>query len=261
MNKVYFAIPVAPRRDEDQWQRVGTLLDGTLKSLANQDDSNYVAIVCGHERPDCLDLFPTDQVVFLQAAFDRPTTVEDGRRDKRRKRRQIATEVRARGGGYYMYLDGDDRVHRSLVSTIRADDNGVGYIIPRGYAYDHSNDVFAPIPGAWSLSFDRVCGSSGIVFFRPEDLPATNHPDKPDKDLLYFKVRNHKAFSEFREIGGEDLTQLDFPAAVYVLNHSLNLSDRLVRTEERQQELIDGIAKRAIGGAELEAIRRDFGFG
>lgn len=259
MTHVYFAIPVSPRRSDEQWDRLNALLAMTLRSVANQTSDAYTAIVCGHEMPPCIAEFDSDHVQFIQATFDKAQTIEEGRRDKNRKRRSIAVEVRNRGGGYYMFLDADDLVHCDLVATIVADDNHVGYIITQGYALDYNNRRLAPIPGAWRKPFNGVCGSSGIIYLEPDDLPSTVHPEPMDKNIRFALIRNHTMFENYSEISGYSLAEMDFPAGIYTVNNGINLSNVLVRTEERQQQLVDGIAKRAIFGSELSDAIRDFG--
>jgi hypothetical protein len=242
----FFAIPVAPYTSDEQWSVVDALLAFTLRSIFNQSDSNFTAYICGHQKPPCLDRVEFKQAKFLEATFPQPQTDKERRRDKRNKRLRIATEVRRRGGGYFMYLDADDLVHRSLVQHVRKDDNRVGYLAPTGYALDFGNRRLAPIPGAWRKPFNEVCGSSGILFYEPDDLPATETVTDADVHRLYFRIRNHLSFSEEDIRPGRRLQPIPFPSVIYTINHPQNLSNRLVRTEERQRDLIDSVRKRAV---------------
>ncbi len=208
-----------------------------------------------------MDEFSGERVVFLEAKFPKPTRVEDGRRDKVKKRIIIASEVRRRGGGYLMYLDADDLVHRRLAELVLTHDNKVGYVISSGYALDFLNNVVAPIPGAWKRDFNQVCGSSGIVYFETSDLPGYAETERQE-DVLYFRIRNHGDFERIKIRNGRRLKSIQFPAAIYTLNHTLNLSDVLVRSEQRQKELIDGIHKWKISDTrDLTRISVDFGLG
>lgn len=257
--RVFFAIPLVGRKDEAQWARVNELLALTIGSISNQTSGNFTALVCGHDVPDCLTNRDLVNVEFLPADFARPQTIAEGRQDKNRKRRAIAVEVRRRGGGYFMYLDADDLIHRDLVRTISDDDNGIGYLITRGYVLDYGNRRMAPIPGAWDKRFDEVCGSSGVVLYEKRDLPREGYPGEIDRSLLYFRIRNHTEFRSSEVRSGKNMTSIDFPAAVYCINNSINISSTLVRTEQRERQLIDKIAERRI--TNLDAIRRDFALG
>lgn len=257
--RVFFAIPLSAKKDEEQWARVNELLDLTIGSVQNQASRNFTVLICGHDAPLHLEKYDSTCVEFLPANFAKPTSVAEARRDKGRKRRAIATEVRRRGGGYFMYLDADDLVHRDLVQAVTDDNNGIGYLITRGYALDFGNRLLAEVPGVWNKKFDQVCGSSGIVLYEQSDLPSTGYPDPVDPSLLFFQIKNHTQFGSFEIRNGQKLAALDFPAAVYSVNNSINLSNTLVRTEQRQQQLIGKIANLKI--AKLDAIRRDFSLG
>jgi hypothetical protein len=253
--KVYFAIPIAPKHQEGQWERLNDLLKLTIASLRNQTDQSFLALICGHDMPACLADKPHN-VDFLKASFARPSSINEARKDKRRKRGVIAAEVRRQGGGYYMYLDADDIIHRDLVRTIRQDNNGVGYLIDAGYALDFANRRIAGIPGVWNKRFDEVCGSSGIIRYFEEDLPQRPFPAPADESLLFTKVKNHTHFAETIIRDGQKLAPIGFPAAIYTINNSINLSNDLVRTEERQQELVEKIARSKI--ELLDDIKQNF---
>jgi hypothetical protein len=256
MSMVHFAIPVSARRDEAQWLRINELLRLTLGSIFNQTSDRYRVFVCGHDRPEVLSEDAFSAVEFIEVNFPLPQNDKAKRRDKRSKRWEIARRVRDVGGGYYMFMDADDLVHRDLVHFITTDDNQVGYLINRGYALDFANRRVAPIPGAFNMGFNRVCGSSGAVYLLPEDLPNVEY-DEEHPDILYTQIRNHKYFEEGPMRGGKTLTAVPFPAGVYTLNNSINLSNLLVRTEERQLSLIEGIKTLAL--TDLDSLGREFG--
>ena len=254
---VFFAIPISPKLSDEQWDHLDALLTLTLESIDNQTDKNYTVYVCGHSCPPAVASGSFKNVEFLQADFPVPTSDDQRRRDKRRKRWRIATEVHKRGGGYYMYLDADDLVHKDLVAYVRSDNNEVGYLITHGYALDYANRRIAPIPGAWRKQFNEVCGSSGIVYMLPEDLPTEPYPSEPNLDLLYFQISNHTRFATMAMREGKQLAPLPFPGGIYTLNHALNLSSILVRTEERQVKLIESIKRLKID--DVSEINDNFG--
>lgn len=251
-----FAVPVAPFRDATQWQHLNTMLSETLRSVFNSTNGNFRVLVAGHERPEALDLFNDPRLEFIEVAFGKPESSEEGRQDKRRKRWAIAARFREIGGGYFMYLDADDYIHRELTAYILDDDNKTGYFIPEGYALDYKNRVLAAIPGAWRKPFNHVCGSSGIIYFEERDLPARAYPSQKLRLDNYFKIRNHLSFEEVT-LRDKPNAPVPFPAAIYNINNELNLSNDLVRTEERQQQLIDGIRKRQI--KDTAQIAENFG--
>src|SRR5690606_8873554 len=155
-----------------------------------------------------------------------PTSSSDFRADKSFKRRIIAAEARAMGGGYFFPLDADDLVHRDVVAHVLADHNERGYVMTSGYAEDYQGGKLAPIPGAWTLNYDRVCGSAIVLHFEPDDLP----PSPESKEHVYFDLFSHHAYwaGTAEEYRGP-LDPLPFAAGVYALNTGQNISFRLQR--------------------------------
>jgi hypothetical protein len=251
-----FAIPIAPFRDAAQWANLEELLGATLRSVLNQSEAGFRVFIAGHERPAILDSFPDPRISFVAVTHKKPTTDKDRRRDKSRKRWAIAVEARKLGGGYFMYLDADDYVHRDLVRHVLGDDNGAGYFIPEGLVLDYRNRTIAPVPGVWDLPFNEVCGSSGIVCFAPGDLPKRPYPRQFFRFGLFFRVQNHHFFQD-GVVRGQPILPVPFRAAVYVVNNGLNLSNVLVRSAERQQKLIGLIKKQQI--ALTPEIAAEFG--
>lgn len=260
--KVYFSIPLQPKSDGINWERVNELLKHTLRSIEGQSNSNFVAIVCGHEYPEVLNDFSKDKFIFLHADFAKPDSREKGRADKGKKRLRIANEIHRLGGGYMMYLDADDLVHKNLVEYILSDNNGRGYIISDGYALDYNNNVLGAIPGVWRKEYHGVCGSSGIVYFSQEDLPAdakTRNKLIPiEEQILYYRIKNHTHFEKLVFSNGKGLDKIPFSAGVYVINNFTNLSYNLVRDAKRQKELVDAVRKWRI--ANQEDVLKDFSF-
>lgn len=258
MNLVYFAIPVAARQEDAQWHRLSELLRLTLGSIFNQTSGRYKVLVCGQDKPEVLSDPAFAAVEFVQADFPAPKTDKAKRRDKRQKRWEIARRVRMLGGGYFMYMDADDLVHRDFVEYVTTHHNKVGYLIAKGYALDYANRLVAPIPGTFNKNFNQVCGSSGVVYMLPEDLPEVSYDDA-DSDILYSRIRNHNSFEDGPMREGKKLEAIPFPAGIYTLNNSLNLSNRLVRTEERQQDLVRAMRSLSLGDAETNVVAADFG--
>src|SRR5690606_38810483 len=124
---------------------------------------------CGHELPEILEL-ADPRVEFISARWAPPISPMNSRNydnDKNWKRFVMGLRLRALGGGLFMQLDGDDLLHRDLVSfAMSAGPHGC--IVPSGYVLDFSEQFIAPVPGAWSVDIDRVCGSTAVVDYRPE---------------------------------------------------------------------------------------------
>jgi len=251
-----FAISVASQRSVSDWPRTVELLDRTLHSVVAQSDPRWTAIVCGHERPD-LEILDDPRIIFITCPKAPPTKSTGFRADKNAKRRIIVGHARGLGGGYLYPLDADDLVHRDVVAHALVDNNRRGYVATSGYAEDFAEGRLAPVPGAWTLAFDRVCGSAIVLYFERDDLPRWPSQTEP----TYFDLFSHHAYwaGTAEEYRGP-LDPMPFPGGVYVLNTGQNLSFGLQRANHRTTNILDAIDRHAVTGR-FEILRDEFGQG
>lgn len=134
--------------------------------------------------------------------------------DKRSKKIMLAEEICRRGGGYLMLLDSDDLVSNRLAELVKLRHNKRGYFVNEGYVYDAQLRRLAR-----AVEFDRVCGSSVILYLSSEDCrnPQFNWR-KYVGDTWHAEFR-----TKSREIG-RPLEPLSFPAVIYVTNNGENHS-------------------------------------
>lgn len=236
------------------WAHTCEMFALTLRSILGQSNENVRVIVCGHDRPQIQEM-DDPRVEFLVSDIPRPRSPKEYRRDKMRKRRIIAYRFREIGGGYLMPIDADDLVRKDLVEYVLSDDNGRGYSIRNGFAWDYKNDIVAPVPGAWDATFDQICGSSAVFYFSEEDLP---NPATPDEEGAVFDMFvNHAYWRVTSQELGRPLQDVPFPAAVYVVNHSQNISFSLQRKGDRTEAIINNIRRSSRQRA--SEVLKDFG--
>ena len=259
---VTFGIELAGRGTEEDWSHACALLSRTLRTLLRQTDPRFRIVVCGNEMRDIPEL--ADQRVEYLSVKAPPSGAGDkpGNRgaDKFRKRFNVGRRFRLAGGGYFMSLDAGDLVHKDLVGMILERRPRFGFLLMTGYALDWANDRIAPIPGAWSVSFNRVCGSSSMVLFQADDLPGMNETPDSRPDILFHDLRDHVDIGVVMEELDRPLERVELPLVVYVVNqpHSSALSG--VRTGVRKETVIDNIARHAVKDpAELALIDERFG--
>jgi len=198
-----------------------------------------------------------ERVEFLSMQSSPPREPQKFRSDKFRKRLNIGQRLHQLGGGYYMQLDADDIVHRDLVDYVLRARHPNGHLIPTGYTCDWAAGLVAPVPGAWRLSLERVCGSTSVLRFDVPDLPSA---EATSEMLLFNMCSQHNSIPIAFE---EELRYLDFmelPAVIYTMNHSQNLSFSLQRGGNRKENIINLIREQAImDEAELRRIDEYFG--
>ncbi|MEO7221532.1 MAG: glycosyltransferase family A protein [Devosia sp.] len=250
-----FGISLASKQVSSDWARTTELLGHTLESLLAQTDPRFAVIICGHEKPE-LGALSDPRIRFIATDAKPPTDPRKYRTDKMRKRRLIGAALRELGGGYFFPLDADDLVHKDVVRHVRETDNKRGYAIMSGYALDYAAQKLAPIPGVWSTDYNRVCGSSALIYFEPDELPV----DGENEEELYFNLfQSHAYWPVLAEEYGRKLDPLPFAAGVYVLNHSQNLSFGLQRRGPRTDNIIASVERNALADG-TGVLRDQFGW-
>lgn len=210
----FFGVPLRARATAQSWDRVCALLQMCLRSVINQTDGDFHILLACHDVPDFAEMSdPRVQILCIEAPV--PTTPDEQMYDKGRKTRAIRVAMGQHGGGYLMLLDADDLVSNKLVSFVRCDQDPNGYLIDNGYEYDCSTGRvrFAP-------RFNRVCGSSAIFHFAPEDLPQT----ADDVDSTSDKFKGHNIWAATAADLGRPFCKLPFRGAMYLTNNGENHS-------------------------------------
>ena len=258
---VTFGMRMASRETTQDWPHHLRLLSQTLSSVMRQTDPRFRIIMCGNEVPDVPEI-ADPRVEFI--ARPRPLTgrpkVDRLFADLRARTMTIGRRLRHAGGGYFMTLDCDDLVHRDVVKTVLESRHPNGFVFGTGYVHDWINRLIAPVPGAWPFGLQMMCGSTSMLFLRPEDLPGTRDDPNPQADQLFRQTLDHRrvevGFQEFNR----PLDQFGFPAVIYVVNHSQNLSFLAERSGVRGETVRRNIRRHAIADPD-ELGRIDAGFG
>jgi hypothetical protein len=212
MSNFFFGIPLRSRQASRDWRRVCALLDATLNSTLRQLNPDIEVIIACHELPTTRS--GDSRVTFLRAKHTRPGDRLEQMFDKRSKKIMLAEETCRRGGGYLMLLDSDDLVSNRLAEFVVQQHNKKGYVVDQGYIYDARLRTLARLE-----DFDRVCGSSVILYLSPADCR--------DPQFAWREYVGDTWHGEFRARSadiGRALEPLPFPAVIYVANNGENHS-------------------------------------
>jgi hypothetical protein len=215
---VNFAIPLKSRSVAADWELAVRMLENTLRSIFNQTVQDFKIAVACHEIPQTI--FNGDpRLEFVVVDFLPPISLPERAVDKHRKREMALSRLRCREDAYYMLLDSDDLVSKSLVEFIERDKAPHGYVVKSGYELDLSAGVIRLAP-----AFHRVCGSSAVLRFRPDDIPET--PLRPESRCLVRELMNHNhpTWETWLFSLGRPLAPLPFRGVTYVMNTVENLS-------------------------------------
>lgn len=225
---VLFMISLVDRARARDWTNVCANLERTLRSLSLQTDPNWVAIICGGDRPDRLPV--SEKVIFLVHDRDRfPETgeIEPGTGDKGAKREQIVAFIEATYAcdGYAFAMDGDDLLHRDLVAYMRSTRDPGGYIIERGLKLDLKTGGIEEL-GPRGLSGTRLtpmwstCGTGTGLHF---DL--TSEGGIGTKLVRVALLQNHRRGPILAALAGHPPRRIPFHAGVYLVNNGGNVTE------------------------------------
>jgi hypothetical protein len=217
-SQVVFLLPLVRREHVSDWSLVEDNLLKTLMSFVNQSDPNWIAIICGQDRPS----LPNDErIQFLP--FDQPITGND-------KWAKLAKLVEyfpklARPSGYVMTFDADDLAHRDLVKQYLSIQHPNGYLIEHGIVHDIAADLYGQAGRPNLLNplrkpFWKLCGSCAAFRYDP------NEPKLLRRLITEITQHEHRMFPYLAKLAGRSLCSLQNTMIMYEFNHGQNFGLR-----------------------------------
>ncbi|MGA0282304.1 MAG: hypothetical protein ACO3K9_11545 [Paracoccaceae bacterium] len=217
-SQVVFLLPLVRRKQVSDWSLVEDNLLKTLMSFVNQSDPNWIAIICGQDRPS----LPNDErIQFLP--FDQPITGND-------KWAKLAKLVEyfpklARPSGYVMTFDADDLAHRDLVKQYLSIQHPNGYIIEHGIVHDIAADLYGQAGRPNLLNplrkpFWKLCGSCAAFRYDP------NEPKLLRRLITEITQHEHRMFPYLAKLAGRSLCSLQNTMIMYEFNQGQNFGLR-----------------------------------
>ena len=219
--QVVFLLPLVRREHVSDWSLVEDNLLKTLMSFVNQSDPNWIAIICGQDRPS----LPNDKRIHF-LPFDQPITGND-------KWAKLAKLVEyfpklARPSGYVMTFDADDLAHRDLVKQYLSIQHPNGYIIEHGIVHDIAADLYGQAGRPNLLNplrkpFWKLCGSCAAFRYDP------NEPKLLRRLITEITQHEHRMFPYLAKLAGRSLCSLQNSMIMYEFNHGQNFGLRRKR--------------------------------
>ena len=110
---IVFIIPFISKQTSFNWELSMKLLQGTIDSLANQNNQKFKVIISCHEIPKVDFRNKNDNFIFLQMDYSPQDKLYQGkpRRDRMVKVCRAVHSLKNTDFQYCMSLDADDRVH------------------------------------------------------------------------------------------------------------------------------------------------------
>ena len=217
-SQVVFLLPLVRRKQVSDWSLVEDNLLKTLMSFVNQSDPNWIAIICGQDRPS----LPIDERIHF-LPFDQPITGND-------KWAKLAKLVEyfpklARPSGYVMTFDADDLAHRDLVKQYLSIQHPNGYLIEHGIVHDIEADLYGQAGRPNLLNplrkpFWKLCGSCAAFRYDP------NEPKLLHRLITELTQHEHRMFPYLAKLAGRSLCSLQNTMIMYEFNHGQNFGLR-----------------------------------
>jgi len=213
---LYFGIPVAPLRYSRSPERACALLRETVASVLAQEDPNFRLLIAAESNLDVTFESP----VVERIDVDADAALPHGEWDKRLRVTAIGAEVRARGGGWLMFVDADDLISRRVSAFVNAHQYDADVFVARtGWEHDDRNGRIRLAPRFWNL-----CGTSMAIRYEPPELPTVASAAKAEGHVL--GASNHSFWLERARAAGKRIGYFPFPAAAYRIEHGENLTLR-----------------------------------
>ena len=217
-SQVVFLLPLVRRKQVSDWSLVEDNLLKTLMSFVNQSDPNWIAIICGQDRPS----LPIDERIHF-LPFDQPITGND-------KWAKLAKLVEyfpklARPSGYVMTFDADDLAHRDLVKQYLSIQHPNGYLIEQGIVHDIAAGLYGQAGRPNLLNplrkpFWKLCGSCAAFRYDP------NEPKLLRRLITEISQHVHRMFPYLAKLAGRSLCSLQNTMIMYEFNHGQNFGLR-----------------------------------
>lgn len=240
-NTLYFGIPLISRGAAKDWNVTTQLFNNTLASIYNQSNDQFRVLVACHDIPRIEPQYAA-KTEFLRVQRPIPKTSDEKMHDKAAKKIVLGHRLRSLGGGYLMFLDADDLVHRNLVNYALTQQHPHGYVLKRGYELNVRQKKVRPL-----RELDKYCGSCAIIYFQPEDLPLD--PQDRYSGRYFLKFKAHRTWEQVAAEHNRPLAKVPFEATVYVRNTGQNHSSTVPNLRHRlrlKQQLLALLENRAV---------------
>ncbi|GMR06227.1 MAG: glycosyltransferase family A protein [Gammaproteobacteria bacterium] len=213
------------------YERVGHLLENTLRSVCNQSSDCFKVLVVCNQIPD---INVNQCVEFLEVDFPAPSSLNQPqtgmaaiRIDRGSKYMAGLIYARRYQPAFVMFFDADDYISNRIVEHVDSQPDRCGWYIDRGYRYQFGDTQLSHLS-----DFHHHCGTGIIYPYSTLDIPAklTEKPTilsiQAHTEEKYLKniLGSHRAAVGFHQSRGYIFKPLPFTGAIWVLGNGENHS-------------------------------------
>jgi len=219
MTLLTFIIPVRHQDNARDWGLLKANLVQTVASISNQTSIDWRCMIVANEGADLPQLperFEIERVTFPPNDMHERSNadVEDFRDSFRldKGRRVLKGMLAARDSRFFMIVDDDDFVSSRLARFVSDNRDANGWIIDRGYIWDHGGKLLLG-----NDDFNHLCGTSLIVNAGLYGLPEQF--EDASGEWIKSMLGSHHRINEILAERGTPLAKLPFRGAVYRVAH------------------------------------------
>ena len=219
-------------RNCTSYKQVLLILENSLRSICNQNASDYEVIVVCNEIPSLQ--FSHAKIHYVKVDFPPPSDIQGSeigieaiRLDRGAKYLIGLLFAKRFSPTHSMFVDADDFVSNRIAGFVSEHRNDPGWYVSEGYIYSAGSNEIGILK-----RFNANCGSCYIVRYLLYTIPAETRLDMSreeivniaGEDYIYKFLGSHKFVLQNLAEKGVTLQPLPFMGAVYHVGHSQNWS-------------------------------------
>ena len=225
--KLGIVIPLKAKSVSRCWDTTTDALHRTLRSVQQQSNGSFKAIVVGHERPPFMDKYQpnirfvglTTPAPVLKTAREFATDNRRFTRDKNSKILRGMQALNEHNITHWFTLDADDLLCSNFVDTLAHDGCEHGAVVDGGYLVYPRQRRFITCS-----ELSQYCGSTSVLADKHLNIaPDATEPETVD--CPWFRYPHTKMHTYFQDELNTSYTTFSEPLIGYVLGHGDNCSD------------------------------------
>lgn len=236
------------------YDRIGRLLDASLRSVCRQVDADFRVVVVHNSMPKVT--ICDQRITYVRVDFPAPsaertprTSHNVFRRDKGTKCAIGVAAAHQLGADHVMFFDADDLIHHQVSALANGSTDHPGWYSPQGWIHSFGSRSVQFVP----TGFHQKNGSTSIIRTDLVGVPTTLATTVSQEEVLGSLTEayvdrmlgEHGWWQDQLETTGHKMEATPFPIAVWEIGTGENVSGNLVSNRQRQR--IDADLHEAFG--------------
>ena len=219
-------IPLKAKSVSKSWNITCQSLEMTISSLINQTDSDFIAVIAGHDCPDFIEKINKNNIIYYQVDFPEPEK-ENGNYlpqklidDKNLKIISAMNVIASYDTEYVFQLDSDDLICKNFIENLKHKSPFDFLTIDGGYLLFNNSHRYIEIG-----NINQFCGSTVVI-----NKKHLFFPDRADMDyrtMIPWTKHRHMNIHKFYDgTPNFNFSRTSSRLISYVVGSGDNFSDR-----------------------------------